>query len=337
MEKTDTIYKAWGIEEGVHEACGLKPMLSAKGLIESLKAKGVTFDRCSEEDAIRSLLERDTYLHLASYRKLFQKHLEGERKGQYVRLDFADLLDLDSLDGLIRRVFLVAANDIERITKTKLVSRCEEDAAEDGYSIVSDFMNSQKPTYRNSITQNLKTRARSSSNTDTYTGMLIEHYESAMPIWVFLEVVPFGTMLAFLLFCAHRWSDKDLEDRHYELTSVKSVRNCSSHQSCLVNGFVDKNVAYYPARYSVMEWLSRLNVCTAKIRKAKMRNRSMQELITTLKVFDTIQGQKTKSAFEALKTLSAELNCYVMRYGKENAFVSYLSFLAKTIDSTTAF
>ena len=337
MEKTDTIYKAWGIEEGVHEACGLKPMLSAKGLIESLKAKGVTFDRCSEEDAIRSLLERDTYLHLASYRKLFQKHLEGERKGQYVRLDFADLLDLDSLDGLIRRVFLAIANDVERMAKTQLVARIADDRNEDGYGIVADFMTAQSTSFRNTIARNLKARSGSHENADAYSGKLIEHYKTAMPIWVFLEVVPFGTLLAFMLFCATRWNDKDLKATQYRLTYVKAIRNCCSHLSCILNGFDDSYRSPYTAPFTVQEWLSNIGIKKTKTRKSKMQNRRMQQLVTTLCAFSLDITEKPSFNDALLRSLSKALRNTAIHYGEQNAFVSYFSFLAEVIDSSQGF
>ncbi len=55
MEETDKTYTAWGIGEGVHEATGLKPMLTPEELVVRLKAKGVVLERCSEEAAVREL------------------------------------------------------------------------------------------------------------------------------------------------------------------------------------------------------------------------------------------------------------------------------------------
>ncbi|MEQ2811776.1 MAG: Abi family protein [Adlercreutzia equolifaciens] len=333
MEETEKTYTAWGLDEGEHEAQGLKPMLTPEGQVELLKAKGVTFDRCSEEQAIEALSGRDTFLHTAAYRKLFQVHREGGKAGQYVKLDFADLLDLDALDGRLRRTFLAVTGDIERIAKTRLIARLADDPTEDGYGIVSEFMQGQRATYRNSIARGLKARAGSSGGADTYSGNLIEHYRSAMPVWVFLEVVPFGTLLAFLLFCADRWGDKALENRHYELTGVKAVRNCCAHQSCIINGFTDGNRASHAPRYRIMEWLSGREVGSARARKEKMRNEGMQQLVTTLAVFDTIEGQRSSDTKAALVELSGALKDHCQRYGEQNAFVSFLSFLAKTIDA----
>lgn len=332
MGKTDRTYTAWSISEGVHEATGLKPMLTPEEQVDLLKAKGVTFGRCDEKDAIEALTERDTFLHIASYRKLFQKHQEGEKAGQYVSLDFADLLGLDRLDCSVRTAFLAASSAIERTVKTELVARIAEDPSEDGYGIVADFMLAQTKRYRNAIARNLEARSSSSENADTYTGELIEHYRSAVPVWVLLETVPFGTLLAFLLFCSQRWGDKELEDRHYELTSVKAVRNCCAHQSCIINGFTDENRATHAARYGVMEWLAENGVGSAKARKLKMRNAEMQQLVTTLCTLGSIKGQLPSSTRRDLARLSELLFENAERYGDQNAFVSFLLFLAKAID-----
>ena len=47
-------------------------------------------------------------MHLASCRRLFQKHASGDDRGKYVRLDFTDLLALDALDDELRKAFLTS-------------------------------------------------------------------------------------------------------------------------------------------------------------------------------------------------------------------------------------
>ena len=92
MEETGKTYTAWGIGEGAHEAAALKPMLTPEEQVALLKAKGVTFERCDEAEAVRELSNRDTFLHIAAFRRMFQRHADGKNAGKYVELDFADLL-----------------------------------------------------------------------------------------------------------------------------------------------------------------------------------------------------------------------------------------------------
>ena len=59
----------------------------------------------------------------------------------------------------------------------------------------------------------------------------------------------------------------------------------------------------------------------------------MQQLVTTLAAFDTIGGCKSSESLTALSNLSDELKERVKRYGEQNSFVSYLSFLARVVDT----
>ena len=98
-------------------------MLNPEEQVALLKAKGVSFERCGEEQAADALARRGTFVHLASCRRLFQKHASGDDRGKYVRLDFADLLALDALDDELRKAFLAVSQDVERLAKTSMVTR----------------------------------------------------------------------------------------------------------------------------------------------------------------------------------------------------------------------
>lgn len=332
MENADKTYIAWGIDEGVHEARNLKPMLTPEEQVELLKMKGVTFKRCDEKSAVQALASRDTYLHIAAFRKMFQRHEGGDKDGCYVDLDFADLLYLDGLDAEIRRAFQLVSGDVERTAKAQLVAKIASHEGEDGYGILSDFMGVQSKAYRKSIERNLEARADSSERADVYLGALIEHYRAAMPVWVFMEVVPFGTLLAFMLFCAERWDDKELRVLHYVLTDVKAVRNCCSHGSCMINGFDDKQKTPFSTSSLVFDWLASQGVKNNAARRAKLANRRMQQLVTTIAVFDQSVVFGFEAARASLETLEASLRDCIGRYGIQNSFVSYLSFLANVID-----
>ncbi|MCD8316247.1 MAG: Abi family protein [Eggerthellaceae bacterium] len=336
MNVTNRTYRAWGIDGGVHVAHGLKPLLTPDELIKLLKSKGITFRQCNEYEASHTLSNRDSFLHIAEYRKLFPKHLSGVNKGKYIDLDFADLLDLDLLDNDLRRTFLSITNDIERIAKIDLLNRIEMQK-EDGYSIVADFIGAQSQTYRKIITNDLKHRRFITGCGDIYSGRLIEHYQDAMPVWVFLEVVPFGTKLAFMLFCADRWGDVELNKFQYELSDVKDIRNCCSHLSCILNGFRADDRSAFPTSFSVQQWLTSKGIKSTKSRRSKLKNRRIQQLLTALAVFDTSVYETSTESREKLLQLSEELKDRIQRYSEHNGFVSYISFLEKVIDAIESF
>ena len=90
------------MDDGVHDALPLKPITTPEQQIDLLKGKGVTFERCAEERALDILSNAETYLHLSAYRVLFQRHEDGPDAGKFVSLDFGNLLDVSSLDDVLR-------------------------------------------------------------------------------------------------------------------------------------------------------------------------------------------------------------------------------------------
>lgn len=333
MKKTGETYTAWGIGKGVHEMIGLKPMLTPNEQVALLKEKGVAFGRCDEERAIEALSGRDTFLHITAFRRMFQRHSEGKNAGKYVDLDFADLLDVDALDEEVRRCFLLASQDIERAAKTRLMKRISQTAGEDGYGILADFMNAQSKRYRSSIERNLEARAEKIGGGDEYTGSLISHYGESIPVWVFLEVVPFGTKLAFYLFCAERWDDRSMRLKHSALTEVKAVRNCCSHSSCLLNGLAEGKSSAFETPHLVIEWLADHGFKSSKSRRAKMGNRRTQQLVACLTMLDEYRRDASPATLDSIQSLGDLLEDRASRYGQENSFVSYLLFIARVIDS----
>ena len=61
-----------------------KPFMTPERLVAALKARGVTFELCSEEEAADYLAHANNYLRTASYRKLYPVRTEGDRVGEYV-------------------------------------------------------------------------------------------------------------------------------------------------------------------------------------------------------------------------------------------------------------
>lgn len=333
MEKRDKTYTAWGLDDGTHETRDLKPMLAPEEQVGLLKAKGVTFERCDEVKAAEALARRGTFLHLTSCRRLFQRFADGPDEGLYVSLDFADLLGMDELDAALRRTFLLASQNVERLAKTAIITRISEDENEDGYGIVADFMESQEPRYRGYIVRDLRLRRSEEEGGDVYSGRIIKHYSESMPVWAFLEVVTFGTLLAFYLFCSRRWDDSTMREEHYILKGVKTVRNCCSHGSCILNGMDRSYESDYALSSVVYDWLSEKGIPNSKTRRAKLKNRRMQQLLEVLVMFDRLGGSSLcADTGAAMALLKGRLLRACDSYGEQNGFVSYLRFLANLID-----
>ena len=98
-----------------------KPKLSAEELVSKMKnEKGITFDYMSEDDAISFLKNKNNYYRLAAYRKNYDKRIAGEKKGTYIGLDFAYLVDLSIIDMRLRSLLFNMCSDVEHDLKVLL-------------------------------------------------------------------------------------------------------------------------------------------------------------------------------------------------------------------------
>ena len=189
-----------------------KQKLSVTDQVKRLEDKGISFNVFCKERAEDYLTSNNYYYKLTSFRKNFRKHPDGVNKGKYVNLDFAYLVDLAIIDNYLRGIILEIALDIEHYSKLKLLHRLENDEAEDGYSIVNDFMISLGQN-RQVLEKRILEKANSS-----YVGDIIQHYN-----------------LRFYKFCADRWNDKDLLNDFYLMKDVKELRNAAAHNNCILN------------------------------------------------------------------------------------------------------
>ncbi len=281
-----------------------KRMLSPAEQIEHLKAKGIKFEKCTEEEAADYLSRKCNFFKVASYRKLFAKYQGGRNDGKYIDLDFAQLKLLASLDQQLRGTLLAMALDLEHFQKVALVSKMECRADEDGYSIVCDYLDSLDEDTRKYKEGELKT-----SGYSPYSQELYLKYKDDMPAWAFLELTSFGTLIDFVQFCGIRWGDRALKSSHYDYKRVKSIRNSCAHGSCLINSFASKVTMNRTASQRVLEAVSQSGV-SRTVRKRRMSNPAMQEITTVLVLYAGIvpEGESRKRALAGLKGLFARID-----------------------------
>ena len=165
-------------------------LLSMEEQINYLKTKGVGFSLMSENAAREYLARENNYFRVTAYRKNYPKHPAGARKGQYVQLEFAYLVDIAGIDALLGDVILAMALDIERQVGQQIV-RLAESHGEDGYEIVDDFVVAMQSDERHIFENEL---ARNRSN--IYCRDLVRKYDQKLPVWALVEVIPFGRLLS---------------------------------------------------------------------------------------------------------------------------------------------
>jgi len=312
-----------------------KPSRSPEELIAKLKADGVRFELCGEEDAADYLRHANNYLRTASYRRLFPRQTEGEHAGKYVDLDFAYLRDLSSIDRQLREVLRDITIDIEHFAHMR-IQKCAELEGEDGYAIIEDYLASIGHERRSRLLGSMRRRAEEGDLHDTFTGDLIAHYRDAgYPLWVFLEVVEFGTFNDLWLFCARRWADETMEREHYVLKSVKAMRNASMHNNCVVNGFLPPcEGAQAELPRFVLDSLTEGGLKNTRNRRAKLRCLRMAQIATTLWAHDRfceLGGTRVRNAAK-LQALRERFESTQHLHARNNALVSYFDFVWKIVD-----
>lgn len=301
-----------------------KVKLDACQQIEHLKAKGVKFDRCSEREAAAYLKSKNFYFKLTAYRKLFDKYEGGRHDGEYIDLDFAQLIDLASIDQRLREALLPMTLDIEHFAKVRIMGIFESDRREDGYSIIADYLDSLPSTKRHYIDREFKIRSH-----DTYCGAIISKYRDDMPIWAFLEIVSFGTFIDFYRFCATRWSDMALMHDHYLLKYVKAIRNASAHGSCILND-LDENGAQTRPSPDLMRAIANMDI-PKRLRGKKMGNIRLRQIAALFFFYDQLvpDGKASSRSRRDLETLFAHYHASEDMYPDNSSVESSMRFIER--------
>jgi abortive infection bacteriophage resistance protein len=307
-----------------------KPIKSAEELVAHMQEKGITFDIVSPEDAAKYMENNNNYFRVASYRKNYNKQLDENQKpiDKYVNLDFGYLQDLAIIDMELRYTFLQLSLDIEHFAKMELLREIEV-RGEDGYQIVKDYMNSLDEKQQEHLQKELKQNENS-----TYTSEIYNKYKSNLPVWVFLELVPFGTILYFYRFCATRFSLKNMQKYVFILLQCKNIRNACAHSDCIIND-LHRNTSRYSTSYLITKNLSNIHGLNRDICANQMSNERIQGLICILFMHSKIvtsEGVHNKAAHK-LHAFETRMLRHPDYYTSNSLISSTFGFLQLVIDN----
>ncbi len=306
----------------------LKPMLAANELIEHLSEKGVKFDMISKENAQKYLEENNNYFKLSSYRKSFSKYDKGDNIGKYINLDFKMLIDLSIIDMRIRKTMLSIVLDLEHYTKVKLLSIIENEN-KDGYTIVEDYLQYLKDNNEYEYLENELHK----NKTGTYCGDLVTKYDEEYPIWVFLEIIPFGRLIKFYRYVAEKLQNRKMIDESYMLMDVRELRNACAHNNCIIND-LKANTSKYSANYRVQNEVAKTGI-SKKVRDNKLSNIRIKQLITLLYLNKNITTSEGILRYQAkiLNELKDRIEHHIDYYNTNELIQTSLNFLNKIIDN----
>ena len=306
----------------------VKPKLSLDGQIEHLKEKGVLFNIMDEAEARDYLGQHNNYFKLTAYRKNYDKHPAGENKDKYINLEFAYLVDIAVIDMQLRYRIVHMALDLEHHTKLQLLRKMDE-YNEDGNQVVQDYIDSLDEKQRKIFDSEIN---RNKGN--IYCGDIIAKYEGAFPIWAFIEIVPFGRLVAFYGFCADRFSDKSMKDTFYRLLTCKEIRNASAHSNCILNNLKAKTAAH-STNAAVTSELMKIKGMNTNFRKNRMSNARIQQVVTLLYTHkDMVESEGIKrSESEDLKKIMERVDKNYDYYNTNPMIKGTFDFLKLVVDS----
>lgn len=305
-----------------------KIMLTSREQVEHLKDKGVRFELYSEEEAQQYLRNNNNFFKLASYRKNYEKYHGGVNKNKYIDLDFDYLRDLATIDMKLRYTMVQMSLDIEHYSKLEIL-RNIEDNLEDGYTICEDFTNSLKDDDERERFENEIARNKYSD----YCKDLFEKYTDSFPVWVMLEMIPFGRMVEFYGFCADRYNSKDMRNKYYLLKTCRKLRNASAHSSCVLNDLHLNTITYNPSRFVSNDIKEKSALSSQQIRK-RMSNARLEQIATLLYTHNFIVSSDGvhKKTVKLLTELKERINKNVSYYDSNDLVKRSLEFLLICVD-----
>lgn len=201
----------------------MKTKYSVDKQIDHMKKLGIEFNRFSEEQAKDFLTFNTYYFKLKAYQKSFEKNRKTKK---YIRLDFAYLVEISTLDTHLRNFILDLSLSIEHSLKTQLIREITINPQEDGYNIVKQFLS--KYPY---IEKNIKNKQIYNSA----CGDLCDKYNNNWPAWAIVEVLSFGEFIKLYGFYFTTYHADLTNNIVPYLWSLKFIRNAAAHNNCLLN------------------------------------------------------------------------------------------------------
>ncbi len=273
------------------------PKKTPEELVRQMEEKNIRCDFKSKEDVIEYLREHNNYFRTASYRKNYEKYLEGVNKGKYIDLDFSYLTELATIDMHLRFIVMKMCLDIEHSLKVALLSDITENDQEDGYDIVENFLScndyiikdifyKSHSTYVGDLIQKHFTFDTDCSEDGK---IIIKGYTTDCPVWAFMEIITFGDFTRFYAAYYKKYPKKENYDSI--INSVKSIRNACAHNNCLIYN-LRKGSSNPTAKIS--QFVSTVSTVSKSERKSLLSVRVVYELTALVYLYSEIVFEPVK-------------------------------------------
>lgn len=303
----------------------IKRKFSFDEMVDHLEKKNIGFNIVSKDKAKVLLADSNYYYKLSAYRKNYIQKLNGE----YKNLEFAYLSDLATIDMRLRYIVLQMCLDIEHSIKTKLLTDITNDPKEDGFTIVKDFCTHENTTlsyYMNGI----------SKKSHYNYGLYAKHHQKP-PVWVFFEVITFGTFVKFIEFYYKTRKNKSYRELDQVLRYVKNIRNSAAHNNPIIMDIVSIGQLTSPVTKYISSFVIPIKAIKPELRRKKLSNRKIHDLTALFYVYDTfvLSVPMKKVRYESVKEILVRSKRNKNYYTNNPGLISVYNYFNKMVDHLT--
>lgn len=314
-----------------------KSLLSPKEQLIHMESQNIILDL--DDEAILDYFKfHNNYFRVRSFRSGF-KRLNSIESRPFVNLNFSSLVELSEIDALVRETLLHLSLDIEQAAKMEILRKAES-IESNPYSIVEDFFQDQQEKQDEAEKNGNHFRALTKASFTTklrsaYVGGLVKRYgDSRYPIWAFLELISFGNLNYFYMFCAERFKDDKMKTTFFFLQIAKNMRNACAHSNCILNdlGFIRRKEK---TPREVKEMLRSLDKLNKEEAFGLMNNPKVNGIITTLYTHSILCTQHAHKLRQLeLKNILDRFNLALPLFekGENKQIIQFISLFNQTVE-----
>ncbi len=301
--------------------------LSIAQQIEHMKSKGITFNIMSESEAADYLENNNYYFKIKAYAKMFEKYQSGEKKGEYINLDFAYLKEMAILDMHLRHFIIKTSVDVEHAIKVAFLKDFNSSDS-DGYEIVEKYFESY-PDTKDKILQKKKT---------SYCAGLIDKLEAEKyAVWNIIEILSFGDFInLYELFYEEFPEAKSNILFTYPMRSIKSLRNAAAHNNCILNQLTKEKTDDLHINKKVISYVAKNKSIGKTMRKNCMGMQAVHDFITLIYVVDNAvgsAGMREKIKEDLRELIHVRMTKNKEYFEKNNQIKTVYAFVRKVVDN----
>ncbi len=229
-----------------------KEKLNTDEQIEYMEEQGIKFVIFSKIKAKLFLEESNYYFKVKSFAKNYKK----DSTEKYINLDFAYLRKFSILDTAFRDLILELSLMCEHLLKTTLCSYCSQNISDDGYEVISKYLENDKnlPKELERYNQGKKS---------VYSQDLLEKYVNNFAVWNFVEILTFNELLSFYKFYVNHFSIKESINL-FNIYAIKSLRNVAAHNTCILNTLTSRPIDNFRTSTEISQFLKKNKILSSR-------------------------------------------------------------------------